>query len=305
MVLARKLLCITLLGIGLSLSWLATTISVVSAFTEPGITGDWRDFANCPAEKIVLLPPALCEHSYTTSGVIRIGHSSVPISVPGDTLDLGVSSSSLGGVVVSPPHGILNGPAQPVPGGLLGTVGNSELTEISAKLEWAPPVAPGAFFGSAEGCSGTNPLVTFDSCRVISGASGTAVTLSVRIHLISPFLGTSCYIGSPTSPIVIALTMGVTSPPPPTHPIHGQALEFLKVLAGVGREQAINLTLVNNSFSVPVATGCGTSSGTLINSAINKKLGLPSPPGQNAIIINGTGEQALAAEVLGHGWTGE
>jgi hypothetical protein len=301
---ARGLIRAGLLGIGLALVSLASAISTAASFIEPGITGNWSDFANCPAATIVVLPGALCEHSYTTSGVVQIGHSNSPISIPGDTFDLGVSSSGGEGSAIAPLHEIFAGPAQPVPGGLLGVVGNQQLTDVSARLEWAVSVAPRSIFGSSEeGCTGANALVTFNYCRALSGV-GTAATLRVKFHLISPFLSANCYIGSAASPVVISLTSGTSSPPPSGHSIHGQSTEFVRFMAGL-RQQAIGLTLVNNSFSVPEATGCSTSNGDLINASIDKKLGLPSPPGQNAISINAVAEQVPASEVLAHGWTDE
>ncbi len=292
----------------LVLALLCVVASVCStrahAFTEPGITGSWADFANCPVNVIVSLSPiGACDHSYTTGGVVQIGHAIAPISIPGDTFDLGVTALE-GGIAISPPHGLLNGPAQPVPGGLLGSVGNVQLTGVFARLEWAAAVPPATAFGFTENCLGANPLVTFDSCRLLGSKPGTAVTLKVKLHLISSFLGSSCYIGSATQPIVLALTTGVTSPPPPALPIHGKSVEFLYASSGQF-QQAIGIRLVNNSFSVPVATGCGTSSGNLVNASINRKLGLPSPPGQNMIAIDANAEQGIAKEVQAHGVIGE
>jgi hypothetical protein len=269
-----------------------------TAFTEPGFTGAMTDFANCPVNVIEPLAPetSTCVHSYTTGGAVQIGHSVVPISVPGNTFDLGVN-----GVTVAPPHGLLNGPAQPIPAGLLGSVGSVQLTGVSAKLEWAAPISPGSSFGLAEGCAGTNPRVTFDICRILRSESGTAITLSVKLHLLSPFLGSTCYIGSVAKPIVISLTTGVTSPPPPTQPIHGKPAEFI-FEPTTFYQQAVGLRLVNNSFAVPAATGCGTSVGSLVNASVNHKLGLPSPPGQNMIAINANAEQVPARTVLAAGW---
>lgn len=290
----------------LGLVLMAASSASASTFSEPGITGTWGDFANCPAATLVAFGVRFgqCEHSYTTGGVVQIGHSSAPISIPGDTLDVGVSTPGGGrGVVISGRHGILNGPAQPVPGGLLGAVGNIPLTGVTAKFEWATSVPPDTVFGFSEGC-GPNPLVTFDICKLTQAVNGTAVTLSVRIHLISPFLGSSCFIGSAAHPIVIPLTTGVTSPPPPTKPIHGSSQEAITFI-GEWFSQVTGVTLVSNSFSVPAAAGCGTSGGGLVDASINHKLGLPSPAGQNMITISAIGEQGLPSEVIAHGWTGE
>ncbi|HEX5852063.1 MAG TPA: hypothetical protein VFY36_03110 [Solirubrobacteraceae bacterium] len=293
-----------LVMVGLSsVAALSISSASTSAFTEPGLTGTWGDFANCPAKVIVLLGRSACEHSYATGGMVQIGHSTVPISVPGDTFDVGITTPGGPGVVMSPPHGILNGPAQPVPGGLLGTIGNVQLTGVTARLEWAASTPPSTVFGFTEPC-GSNPLVTFDICKILKAKAGTAVTLRAKIHLLSPFLGSSCFIGSAAHPIVIALTTGVTSPPPPAKPIHGSSLEFLTFISPF-YQQAVGFTFVNNSFSVPAATGCGTTTGGVVDASINHKLGLPSPAGKNMIAISAIAEQAPAENVLEHGWTGE
>jgi hypothetical protein len=291
----------------LTLALYSVLSASAGAFTEPGITGTWADFANCPARTIVVFESNECEHSYTTGGVVQVGHSTVPISVPGDTLDVGISlpeSAGERGVAFAGQHGILNGPDQPVPGGLLGAIGNVQLTGVKAKLEWAAAVPSDGSFGFTENC-GPNPLVTFDACKIINGKPGTAVTLSAKIHLISPFLGSTCYIGSAAHPIVIALTTGTTNPPPPALPVHGSPAKYISLLTGHGFLGVFALTFVNNSFSVPAASGCGTSGGNLVDASINHKLGLPSPPGQNMILITANAEQNFGAEVLEHGWTGE
>jgi hypothetical protein len=44
-------------------------------------------------------------------------------------------------------------------------------------------------------------------------------------------------------------------------------------------------TLTDDAFSVPAATGCGP--GGVANAAINAFLGLPSPSGNNHLVLNG------------------
>jgi hypothetical protein len=306
----HRLVLVSVASVGMFTAFLSNAIG----FVEPGITGRSSDFLNCPVNVITSgfeFGGGHCLHSYTTGGVVQIGHSSVPITTPGDTFDAGLTQEEQGDpacalvstseCVISPPHGVLHGPAQPVPGGLLGTVGNVQLTGVSAKLEWAASVAPNTPFGTATIC-GSNPLVTVDLCKLLNGLPGTDVTLSVKIHLMSPFLGLNCFIGSATHPVLIPLTTGRTSPPPPAKPIHGKPSEFLLQRTGV--LQLIGTTLVGNSFSVPVANGCGTSNGNLVDASINHKLGLPSPAGQNLMVINTNGEEASGFEVLAAGWTG-
>ena len=167
---------------------------------------------------------------------------------------------------------------------------------------WAAPLLPDTPFGTVTTC-GSDPLATFDLCKLLNGRAGTAVTLRVKIHLLNPFLGPTCFIGSTASPIVISLTTGLTSPPPPALPMRGRIYEFAQVRHGA--IQLFGLVLVNNSFSVPVASGCGTSSGGLLNASIDHKLGLPSMAGQNSIKIEATGEEEGSKRILEQGWTGE
>lgn len=296
----------------LGLVALSVFAAAAPAFTEPGITGTTADFANCPKASVIGIS-GKCVHSYTTGGVVQIGHSSVPISVPGDTFDAGLTEEEevsaicfpLGFTecVISPPHGIIHGPAQPVPGGLLGTIGNVQLTGVTAMVEWATPVATDTAFGLLTPC-GTNPLPTFDLCKLLNARTGTALTLSVKIHLMSPFLGANCYIGSAATPLVIPLTAGMTEPPPPAKPIHGKAYE--RIVKRSGAVQLLGTTLVSNSFSVPVANGCGTSGGGLVDASIDRKLGLPSKAGQNMMAIDANGEELEVQELIeAGGWTGE
>jgi hypothetical protein len=46
-------------------------------------------------------------------------------------------------------------------------------------------------------------------------------------------------------------------------------------------------SLVDNSFAVPGATGCGAANSSLVDHALNSTLGLPSPAGRNVQILTG------------------
>ena len=128
---------------------------------------------------------------------------------------------------------------------------------------------------------------------------GTALILPVRVHLKNPLLGEGCYIGSEKSPIQLHLTDGTTAPPPPNKPIKGKLgnpkTEFEK------EYESQNITensLVDNSFSVPAAEGCGGFFSFLIGPIVNSKIGLPSPAGKNTAILSGTLNTAETEAVL-------
>ena len=114
---------------------LASVLAMLVSFALPAtaraaVTGDPSEFSLCP---INFTPPGgaslLCSHSETTGGQHTIGNSTVPISNNPDTVDLGAySNSGLGlfgvEVIVTPTNGqVFGGPAQVVPGGLLGLSG--------------------------------------------------------------------------------------------------------------------------------------------------------------------------------------
>ena len=59
---------------------------------------------------------------------------------------------------------------------------------------------------------------------------GVALSLPIRLHLDNAILGSSCFVGSKSSPITLNLTTGTTAPPKPNKPITGAVgeLEFLE-----------------------------------------------------------------------------
>src|SRR3984957_7070388 len=203
------------------LTALVASMSLVLAATAyAGVTGDPSEFSLCP---INFTPPngeqLLCSHSETTGGTLTIGNSTVTISNNPDTVDLGAySNSGLGlfgvEVIVTPTNGLIfGGPAQVVPGGLLGLTGTlaplsqplDPINQVTSSLELAGPITPAtvvdptatmAFF-----CGG-GPL---GNC--LDGPSPFSVTtIPIKVHLHNDaVLGPNCYIGSDTSPIILNL----------------------------------------------------------------------------------------------------
>ena len=121
----------------------------------------------------------------------------------------------------------------------------------------------------------------------ILGQQGTGLYLPVKVKLDNPFLGSSCYIGSNSSPIQLKLTSGTTAPPLPNKPISGSAGELVgidegAIVANLGNK------LVDNSFAAPGANGCG---GFLFSWAVDPLVesivGVPSPAGTNTAILEG------------------
>lgn len=256
-------------------------------------TGEFAQFAECPLSRATLFA---CIYSESNGGFFQIGKKNVPLK---NTVILQGGLEPKEGTIFSF-FGAENGDTlsktpQPVPGGLLGIEApawwpkflrdlfnetiNNGFTGVNATVELAGPA-------TAITVSPLNILIE----------EGTALSLPVKIKLSNPFLGSNCYIGSNSKPVVIDFTSGETSPPPPNTPIHGSAGTFSTNEAGT----LITLSggsLVNNSFAAPGANGCGGLFSFLIDPFVNSIVGLPSPAGTNAAVLEGKLQTADAEAV--------
>ncbi|HMJ72189.1 MAG TPA: hypothetical protein VK471_02365 [Solirubrobacterales bacterium] len=227
----------------------------------------YSQFAGCPSpeEKSGL---ALCLFSNITGGHLQMGTKDVPIENPltlsggADENFEGFSYNSKGG---------LSKTKQKVPGGVIGLTGLTWLLE---------------FFGS-------DALTLYAETELAGTPTNftiNSVTIPIKVHLTTPsgVLGSTCYIGSNASPITLKLITGTTSPPPPNKPITGKEPTFS--IDGKSIIHLNNGTYVDNSFSVPGASGCVLKLFGFIpislNSFVNSQGGLPSPAGKNEAVQN-------------------
>lgn len=245
-------------------------------------TGEFADFDECPLEVESL---TACVFSESDGGYFEVGAKEVPLVNPvvlqggfvGGGTEIEFKAAANGETLVPT--------AQPVPGGLLGIEApgwwpwwlqdwfndliNEGFTGVTATVELAGPASD----------IGLNVLA-------LLGEQGTALSLPVKIKLDNFILGSNCYIGSNSDPIVIDFTSGTTEPPPPNEPISGDAGELEINEAGT----LITLSggaLVNNSFAAPGADGCGGIFSFFIDPLVNSILGAPSPAGTNTAILEG------------------
>jgi hypothetical protein len=253
-------------------------------------TGEFAQFGECPLNNAEV---NTCIYSESNGGSFQTGAKTVPL------VNTVILQGGLAGVArnfVAAENGeTLSKTPQPVPGGLLGIVApkwwpiwiqnwfnnliNEGFTGVNATVEVAGPA-------SAIKVNTLNLLFQ----------KGTAISLPAKIKLSNAILGSSCYIGSDSSPIVIDFTSGETSPPPPNEPIKGSVGEFstnenqtLITLSG-GR-------LVNNSYAAPAAHGCGGIFSFLVDPLVNSLIELPSPAGTNTAILEGVLKSADAKAV--------
>jgi len=215
------------------------------------------NFSDCPRDNPAVLS---CVDVVPNSGNMVIKGFNVPL---GRSLEIrgGIAADSTGTkLVLVPPRGTTGvfGTPVPVPGGLLG---------IDLPI-------PGNMVTATAELAGSPSAVEFDL-----GALG--IKIPLKLKLSNPLIGSNCHIGSNASPVNLNMITGTTSPPAPNRPITGRVgtfTDFGTYGAFVGN---VN---VDNSFSIPGATGCGIGLG-LIDLAINAKLKLPSASGNNSITI--------------------
>lgn len=261
-------------------------VSSSSAASEHHPTGIYAQFADCPLSG----PSAeICITARETGGEFVVGRKIVPIDTPlmlqgGFFNTEGVEESTFIG---AEDGDTLSKPALSIPGGLAGVLA-PEYLPASLRSQFDASIGSGL-----TGVTMTPELalpastIKLDISNLIGGRGGTVMRLPLKIKLSNPFLGADCYIGSSTTPIVANLTAGATYPPAPNKSISGivgslELLEEFTVLSDHGN------SLVDNTFAVPRATGCGGGFSAVVDAAIDAQLGLPSPAGHSAVIMDGT-----------------
>lgn len=251
-------------------------------------SGEYAEFNNCPSTN----PEAIkCQFATTTSGEVVLGKKKVPIvnpvvlqggyGFPNEETGLAPFFGATNGVTLSKSP-------QPVPGGLAGLVNCKEISNWLLKA-----TCEGVFENGLTGVNSTVELARPASEIGVSEAGllfefGTALRMPVKFHLENPLLGSSCYVGSSSNPVIWNLTTGATSPPAPNTSIQGSrgTIEVKGEDEGILRLNGAKL--VDNSWSAPGATGCGGPIlESLLDPILNASVGVPSKAGTNtAVLVN-------------------
>lgn len=261
-------------------------------------------FGDCPASTPGV---ELCTYSQVTSGEVKLGNQAVPINQTITLQGGAIPDGNPGEYFLFPAKdgNSLSKTELNVPGGLTGLVNCTEITGEGFFEKIERGTCKGIFENKFTGVTATTELVANASNPALLNlhnifvASGTGLTLPVRVRLNNPLLGSSCYIGSESQPIQLKLTTGTTSPPSPNKPITGKVGESF--FEEEPEAEVIGLkenSLVDNAFSAPKAEGCGGFFSFLIDPILNAKIGLPSAAGHNTAIQTGTTRLALAEQVL-------
>jgi hypothetical protein len=260
-------------------SFNATNLKMSPA--PPILNGDWAPLNRCPVADPSMLAAdgnsiiAVCNTSDSPSGSIKLGNST---ATTGDSnLQFGLLYSSAANTFsfVSPPGGAILAAPVPVPGGLTGLMCPSSIPVVSTLCNEA--IGPLNDVTATVQPAGNPSNFNFNAGV---GTGQPILTLPVKIQLQNPLLGSSCYIGTDSNPIVLH-PENTTAPqitaeyfdPNGTPDPNGTMFSFV-----------LTANQSDSTFSVPGANGCGP--GGVADVAIDLKEGLPSPSGNNYLVLN-------------------
>jgi hypothetical protein len=267
----------------------------VGSASAQELNGIWAPFTRCPVDHPTLLATdgvendPTCIANNSPSGEIKLGNQ---VNQTGNAnLQLGASIRDADATftLVSPPGGALVADPVNVPGGLLGLMCPSDVPLVSAicdGLVGSPLNAVTAQVESVGEPSDFNRSATLTMGEPI-------ITLPVRVKLNNPVLGPNCAIGSASNPIVLRPENTTT----PDLTITPGRLDGTPDETG----ELVNLTTESqqgdDTFAAPGASGCGLLG--VLNPAIDLKLGLPSPSGNNYLVLNNARASVIVESLQG------
>jgi hypothetical protein len=288
----KRAMCTALVAVALAALGLAGS-------AQAKLVGDYTKFAQCPYTNEEL---EKCIYAVTNSGEVVLGSKKVPIVNP-TTIQGGYGEAvEEEGSAFAKFYAATNGETlsktpQPVPGGLAGIINCKEISDVLLRISCELTLENGVT-GLNTTLELARPASTIRiSENNLAAEVGTTLEMPVKAHLENPFLGSKCYVGSESSPMIWKLTTGTTSPPAPNKPITGAT--GVATFLDEGRILVLDgAKLVDNAWSAPGVSGCGGfPAELLLNPIINTAAGLPAAAGKNTAILNNTINVASAFAV--------
>jgi len=216
----------SLLSGAAALAITAGLLSAPAAHADSAYAPSSADFASCPALPSGAVPLLWnCVAVIVAGGEVKLGNFDYKISSP-LTIDAGIGLQ------------------------------NSGLTVL--------PGGSGSGAGGSGGISGIGLVdVSIEQAGTPTGSGIIPDTFPIKVHITGPLVGSTCYIGSDSNPIVLKPTL-----------TDGRIQYF-------GTTPVLRGTLGDSTFNVPASTGCG-----LVGTLVNLALGLPSGSGKNLVTLD-------------------
>lgn len=261
----------------------ATAIALPAAAqaAAPTLAGAWAPLNRCPVDNSAMLAAdgvtvvASCLSSSAPNGTFTIGATT--LTTGATDLQLGLLNQGGTYTLVAPSGGAVVGAPVAIPGGLLGlmcpsnipviadicrAIVDSPLNTVTATIESAGTPTD---FNLAAGLQVGTPIIS----------------LPVKIKLSNVFLGSNCYIGTNSNPVVLKPS-NVARPT-------GRVVRFNAdgTPSATGQQGYLSLSGAaqsDSTFAVPKSSGCGLLG--ILSGAVDLKQGLPSAAGANSLVLN-------------------
>lgn len=203
-----------------AVSALALSMLLASSALAKSPKGNFAVFVQCPTATATT-----CFYMSGTGGELRLHKETIPITKT-VIVQGGIERNSKTGAetFIAASNGeTLSKTPEALPGGLTGLLNCREISNPIEKI-----LCEEEFEG---GHTAVNVIAELAKPASEIGISkpnflkdeGVSLKLPVKIRLENPLLGSECYIGSSTSPVVLPLTTGTTKPSEPNKPIKGTA----------------------------------------------------------------------------------
>jgi hypothetical protein len=277
-----KRMCIGVLGVLAAVAVFIPASGASAATTT--LAGDWAPFNRCPVTDPAMLAAtgttsiAYCVASDSPSGSITIGNIT---ATTGDVnLQIGVVEDTSTGTfsVVAPSGGAVVAAPVQIPGGLLGLMCPSNVPAVTAVCDEITDSQLNAVTAVVESAG------TPSNFSIVAGlSSGVPIlTVPVMIQLENPLLGSDCYLGSESDPILLQ-PENVTTPTVQQEGFDADGTP--DATNGVmGAIFSTGGTQEDDTAAIPGASGCGLLG--ILDPAVDLKDGLPSPSGDNSVVLN-------------------
>jgi len=254
------------------------TDAVAAAAT---LAGAWAPLNRCPVDAAAMRAAdgiavvAACLSSVSSTGTITLGGTTLTTGT--NDLQLGLLNQSGTYSVVAPSGGAVIGAPVQIPGGLLGLMCPSDIPLISDICDQVVDSSLNRVTATIEAAGAPSDF----SLAAGLGVGQPILTLPIKIRLSNPFLEPNCYIGSNSDPILL-------KPANLTRPT-GKVVRFNadgspSATGEMGYVSLSGASQGDSTFAVPGANGCGLFG--LLSGAVNLKQGLPSPAGENSLVLD-------------------
>jgi hypothetical protein len=272
---------------------LALGAATVLAVAIPGgvarattLNGDWAPFSRCPVSNSSMLAADganvfdECIDSQSPSGTMTLGSQTVTLGESDLQLGVLVNTSTGTDTPVAPADGAVVAAPVTIPGGLLGLMCSGDVPLLTALCDSISDSSLNTVTATIEAAGTPYNL----SLGASLGHKHPILSLPVMIQLSNPILGSDCFIGSTSDPIVLnpvntAAPTGTTDFFDPNGTSDPNGVLTVATLTGMNQQ--------DSTFAVPEATGCGPALlSPIVDGVVDLKEGLPSGSGNNILTLN-------------------